>query len=386
MRSGPIRTELSATFKVFLRSKGALFWTIVFPVLLIVIFGAIFSNSGVATHTVYVQNLDGGADSLNFIDTMNATHSINVITVDPDVDASGFIKDHAVSSYLIIPKGFGQALTDPSGSVSIDLRLDASSSSAAVAGIISNVANTFNLQIANGHEYVTMAASNAIGSNFGYMDFFLPGVIGLMIMQNSVYFISGTWIEGKTSGIFKKLVTTPMTRGQWLMAKLLFELVIIMMSIGVIFLTGALLYGVQMTMTWPALLMVILGSGMFAGLGMMIIRFSGTGQSSYAALSAITFTMMFLSGSFFPLDQMPSYLRTVASVMPLTYVNNGLRDAMVYGNEGAALVSLAIVAVLFAVFFVAGIALTSWKEDGEGPSLRERLLRKQKTAEADIEV
>lgn len=373
MRHGPIITEFAATFKIFLRSKGAMFWTIAFPVLLIVVFGAIFSNAGAATHTVYVLNLDGGAGSQQFLEEMNATHAIEVRMVDPKVDSSQFIRQNAVSAFLIIPSGFDEAIKDRNGTAMVTLLSDRSSSSAAVLGILGNVADTFDLQVSQGHRYVSVASSSVVDSHSSYMDFFLPGVIGLTIMSNSVYFIAGTWTEGKTSGIFKKLATTPMARAQWLAAKMMFEMVMVMISIGVIFVTGMLLYNVYMSLTLSALAMILMASGMFIGLGMVIVRFASTEQSSNAAISAITFPMMFLSGSFFPLEQMPSYLRSIASVMPLTYVNDGLRDAMVFSNDSAMLIDLAIVALLFLVLFVAGATLNTWKEDGEGTSLLGRL-------------
>jgi ABC-2 type transport system permease protein len=72
--------------------------------------------------------------------------------------------------------------------------------------------------------------------------------------------------------------------------------------------------------------------------------------------------MMFLSGSFFPIESFPSVLQSVAAFLPLTYLNNGLRDTMVYGNDMAALLNLAVVLVIGIVVAVAASRLMSWKE------------------------
>jgi ABC-2 type transport system permease protein len=109
--------------------------------------------------------------------------------------------------------------------------------------------------------------------------------------------------------------------------------------------------------------MIIAGCLVFTGLGMMISRFSKDEESANAAASAITFPMMFLSGSFFALESMPSYLQMIAKVMPLTYLNEGLRDTMIYGNAESALFNLGVLAVLAVVFMAVGTYISKWNDD-----------------------
>lgn len=78
--------------------------------------------------------------------------------------------------------------------------------------------------------------------------------------------------------------------------------------------------------------------------------------------NAIGFPMMFLSGSFFPLEMMPGFLQVVAKGIPMTYMTNALRDTMLFGNNISALLNLLIVVALGTVLFVAGSKLMSWKE------------------------
>jgi ABC-2 type transport system permease protein len=82
-----------------------------------------------------------------------------------------------------------------------------------------------------------------------------------------------------------------------------------------------------------------------------------------AIANAIGFPMMFLSGCFFSVESFPSFLQGVAAVLPLTYLNNGLRDTMVYGNDAAALVNLAVVIVSGVVITLVASRLMSWKEE-----------------------
>lgn len=366
MKGHPVITDAVATLKVFSRRKMNMVWMVAFPIFLIIIFGALFSGAGSASYVIYVQDQDGTATSGHFINAMNQTHALDVRTVGPGVDVSQFIKDGSVTSFMIIPQGFESSLNEPNGTAMIELRSDGSSTSAkTVQGIVGAVANDFNLAKAQGHRYVTIAPTSIVQTNFGYIDFLIPGVMGLIIMTNSIFYISGIWMQGKRNGLFKKLVTTPMTKGQWLTSKILCGLVMISISITIIMLAGILIYGMKISITPMAVAIIVASTALFAGLGLLLTRFSKSEETSNMAISAITMPMMFLGGTFLPLEQMPSYLRAIASVMPLTYINNGLRDTMIYGNDAAALVCLAGIAVLGVIFFLAGVVLSTWKEDGE---------------------
>jgi ABC-2 type transport system permease protein len=366
MKGHPIVTDVVATLKTFYRDKANLVWVMAFPLFLIFIFGAVFSNTGSSTYTLNVQDQDGSAGSQQFLEALNGTHALNVQMVQPDADASQYITDHSLNCFMIIPPGFGDSLSDPNGSATIEMRVDQASTAAMTEqGIVNAVANDFNLAMANGHHYVVIAPSNIVQNSYGYVDFLIPGVMGLVVMTNSIFYINGIWMQGKTSGLFKKLATTPMTKGQWLTSKIICGLVMMSISIGIIMIAGTLFYGVSISITPVAVAIIIIGTALFSGLGMLLTRFTKTEESSNMALSVITMPMMFLGGTFFPLEQMPSYLRGVAEVMPLTYINNGLRDSMIYGNTGASLVALAVIAVLGIIFFVAGVMISTWKEDGE---------------------
>ena len=86
-----------------------------------------------------------------------------------------------------------------------------------------------------------------------------------------------------------------------------------------------------------------------------------------AAMSSIMgklgFLVMFLSGSLFPVDQMPWFLQIIAKISPLTYLNDGLRASMVTGNSSIILSSMAIIGVLAIVFFGLGVVTLKWKDD-----------------------
>lgn len=110
VRANRIAINFLAQVKMFFRSPGAVFWTVAFPVLLILLFGALFSASGATTYNLYVQDLDNTQESHDFTQALAATKVLNVIEVDQNVSASQYIKDHSIASFLILPKDFRNAL------------------------------------------------------------------------------------------------------------------------------------------------------------------------------------------------------------------------------------------------------------------------------------
>jgi len=100
----------------------------------------------------------------------------------------------------------------------------------------------------------------------------------------------------------------------------------------------------------------------FVGIGMILTRFAKEAQSAAAAANAIMFPMMFLSGSFFPIELMPGFLQKFAKTLPLFYVNEGLRASMVFEDNLAALRYSAVIGVFAVVVFILGTIASKWEE------------------------
>jgi len=96
---------------------------------------------------------------------------------------------------------------------------------------------------------------------------------------------------------------------------------------------GSLVFNVQVAGNWLLIGgLVLLGSLTFIALGYVIASFASTEEAANGMTSVVQFPLMFLSGTFFPIDAMPDALRAVARAMPLTYLGDALRQVMVGGT------------------------------------------------------
>ena len=125
---------------------------------------------------------------------------------------------------------------------------------------------------------------------------------------------------------------------------------------------GVFVFDMSATLTPLVLAFLAIGVLLFAGIGMLLGTVIRDPETGVAIANAIGFPMMFLSGSFFEIASFPPYMQTVAQFLPLTYLNDGLRDTMIYGNTESALGNLAVMIVIAVIFFVLASKLMSWKE------------------------
>ncbi|HMK46997.1 MAG TPA: ABC transporter permease, partial [Methanocella sp.] len=225
------------------------------------------------------------------------------------------------------------------------------------------VLNDFNLRLQGAKPVMTATPHDVATASISYLQFLLPGIIGLSIMSSSLMSTVGLSAGNRSKGIFRKLATTPISSLEWNAAKILYQVIIMVIIVALCLLVGWLVFGIhpEFNLWTPAF--VIAGAVAFAGLGMIIASFVKDEEMAGNAASIVSFPMMFLSGSLFPVDQMPWFLQIVAKILPLTYLNDGLRASMITNNGSVMLTSIAIVAGLAIVFFGVGILTLKWKED-----------------------
>jgi ABC-2 type transport system permease protein len=355
--------------KGWYRSRGGMFWSLAFPVILILLFGAIFSGVGNTKYTLYVQDRDQSQWSEGFNATLNATKLFNIVVVKADVNVTQYIKDKNIKDMIVIPEGFGQSILEsfanPSVTVNLSFYYDPSDTTTTqvVRSVVTSILQQINSNLSHGRTIIGVTEVKTITENFNFIDFFLPGMIGFTIMQGAIYGSIERNTKYRKDGILRKLLTTPVTRTEWILAKMLFMMFLAGLTTALISIIGIIVFGMTVNITPLVIVIVIATSFLFSGMGMLIGRFVKEEETADTAGGAISFPMMFLAGTFFPLEQMPQFLQVVAHALPLYYVNEGLRNSMIYMNQNDALLNGAVVIVFAAVFFIAGVILTKWKED-----------------------
>jgi len=353
----------------FYRSKEAVFFTFFFPIMLMVLFGYIFSGQGDTVYSVLVQDQDGSDLSHNLTKMLDDLKYIEVKKVPNGQDPGQYMKEHNENFLIVIPNGYGAAVVarlagDPNSSVNLTMMYDPSQTSASTKlQMTQAILQEVNKGLAGAKDTIHTEAKSITTRSYKFIEFFIPGVIGMTVMTSAVFGTIYDNNEFKQKGIARKLYTTPITRGEWVLSNMLYQLLLAVIYTILIIIIGWAMFGAWLDLNIFLPLVVVAEAFAFSGLGMLVGRAVKDSQSASALGNIITFPMMFLAGTFFPLEMMPGFLRTLAHVFPLYYVNESLREAMIFQNFGQASIYFMVIMAFAAVVFALGVLVTKWKQD-----------------------
>jgi ABC-2 type transport system permease protein len=194
--------------------------------------------------------------------------------------------------------------------------------------------------------------------NLNAISYFVPSMLGLSIMQVGI-FAAIPLVGDREKLILKRLAATPLRRWQLVGSNVLMRVLIALTQAVIIVAVGTLLFGVEVTGSLLVVAgFVVLGAMAFLALGYVIASFAKTEDAANGMTSMIQFPMMFLSGAFFRIDDMPQFLQVVARLIPLTYLADALRQVMV---GGVAFAPLGICALVLLGWLVVCFGIASRK-------------------------
>jgi ABC-2 type transport system permease protein len=359
-----IKADLTIFGRGYMRSRVGLFFSLIFPVILILMFGAIFSGNGSGPIPVYVQNNDGASQvSTGFISALNATNTMQITLVDSSANFSEYLTSHSATAGIVIPSGFGAGFA-AGNPVNVTIYGNPTSSTTGiVTGVTSAVVNEFNLQRVHGTPVMGVQQQSVVAKSYKYIDYLVPGLVGFSVLTSPMFALVNISSQYKRDKVFKQLSLTPLTKTEWLLSKITWYVVLTIISFFLMTALGVGLLGAHITFSLEIVPFLLLGPFLFVSLGMLVGTVSKSVESAAVVGNLVTFPMMFLSGTFFPVATMPAYLQNIAHVLPLFYLIDGLNNVMLYGNFGAALVDVGVLVVLSAVVFALAVRFFKWRED-----------------------
>jgi ABC-2 type transport system permease protein len=373
-----IGANLVVSIKTFSREKSVMFFTIAFPIILILVFGTIFLNQDNLSFDLYVQDLDQTNSSAQLVKILELNGKFRITTIDSSINATQYAKDKKLNLVLVIPSGYEKALArrlglvggipnaafrDPNASVTVSFIYDASASSTSTKiQIIRSGFAVVNQGMSGQPPFIRAAETPMLTKRYRFIEFFVPGIIAMSVMTSSLSGAVNMNAELRQKGVIRKLSTTPITRTDWILSNILYQFLLAVISTMAILVVSYAVFSVRLRINAWLFVFIVLEVFAFGGIGMILTRVANEAESATAAANFIMFPMMFLSGSFFPLEMMPGFLQTIARILPLYYVNEGLRAAMVLVDNMAALRYSAMIGVFATVVFVLGINTTKWEE------------------------
>ena len=369
IHSNIIWANIIVSIKSFYREKTVVFFRLAFPVILILVFGTIFMERDNEIFDLSVQDLDQTPSSEQLTEAIRISGRFNITQVPPAVDAQTYAKTHKRNLVVIIPKDFESSImqaalpkgeSNTSGApVSLTKIYDPSSFGVTTKiGVLDMVLAGINQEMSGKPSLIVSEQISILKKKYRFIEFFVPGIIAMAVMTASLFGAVNVNAELRQTGVLRKLSTTPITRVDWILSNVLYQFVLAVVSTAVMLLVSYIVFNVNLAINGWLVVFVALDVFSFVGLGMILTRVAREAESAAAAADALMFPMMFLSGTFFPVEMMPEFLQKFAKVLPLYYVNEGLRAAMVSVDHAAALECALIIGAFATVVFILGIMIT----------------------------
>src|SRR5271157_3637637 len=350
--------------KEFSRSKDQMVMLVFYPLLFMLMFGFIFPNSNsVAKQPIAVANLDGvNNGSIGYIvyDALNATNNTNEVpyfALNNATNASesaafdsikGEIQSKQIVAGIIIPANLTACIKNGT-ECNITVITDQTNPqmSLEMQNILSQVISNLGTYIAQEevnatllHFSITPINIAPLGVNYQglipgnptYFDFLAPGVLAIVIVFVLATGIPRAISYEKDTGTLDGLLAAPIGKISIILGKTLAQTVkghlqgLIALLVAV-YIFGAVING-SVALVFLILLLCIFS---FAGLFLIISSFADNETTANAVTSVISMPMMFLSGVFFPISQMPAWLQPICNVLPLTYAASALQKVMLLG-------------------------------------------------------
>lgn len=321
-----------AHVKMTYREKQAWFWGIFFPIILMVLFMFIFAGSDnvefKAKIAIVNENPNESAEML-----LQQIQQIPVFEIETGQSVSRelaeeWVKDKKVDAMIILP----ESTNTKAVLLTVNKENEVGATAQAVSGILNNFLQHANL-VAVGAMPTYELQMDTISSGsqqLKYTDFLLTGMIALAIAQSGLFGMVDL-VDMRRKGLLKRLRMTPARMDLYGLSDMTMRMIFSIIQLVLLSFIGILGFGAAVHINLMSLIVIfVIGALSFNALGFLISSFSKTIESYMGVANIASFMMMFLSGIFFPIEMMPSWLQSVSQVLPLTYFADGIRNSMVY--------------------------------------------------------
>lgn len=359
-----LRSLTAASMKMYFRNITAVFFTMFIPIILVVIFGLLNIGGGSATIHIGLTNNSKTVIAKNFEGSLKGIKTFKVDTLSQE-EARDKLAKGKIELQVIIPEDFGAATPEGLKSSAIKSYYnEGKPQNGQTAGlIIGQVLAAYNNQITGSPQILTLQSKGVKTNNLSYIDYLLPGIIALTIMQLGIFSVAFGFISYKTSGALRRMQATPLHPVNFIIAQGATRMVVGMLQVLILVGIGVLFFDMHLVGSiFNMLVMALVGTLTFLAIGFGIAGWAKDENQAAPVANLISFPMMFLSGTFFPRESFPAYLQTITDYMPLTYLADGMRRI---ANEGATLwmVRGDIIGLLvwFVVAFFIAIRVFKWE-------------------------
>jgi ABC-2 type transport system permease protein len=349
-----------ASLKMWFRDRQALFWSLFLPLTLMVIFGVLnFGSFGRIDLGVVDQSNNQASQGLALL--INSVDAFNVSLNGTEGSERQALAAGNRDLVVIIPPNFGPS----NGPIALQVLYNQGQPREAQVGqaILRQMLDELTFTLTDASRLFVVNAQPVDSRNLRFIDFLMPGIVAMAIMQMGLFSVAFAFVQLKKQGILRRLLATPIQPASFLFAQVFTRLVVSILQTLILIGVAVLFFHVQLVGNiLVILLLALIGGAVFISMGFAISGWAKSEEVAAPIANVIALPMMFLSGVFFPREAMPAVLQRVTDYLPLTYLAEALRNVAI---DGASLwsqwLNLVGLAVWLTFCFVAAVRLFRWE-------------------------
>jgi len=342
-----------AIFKGFLRDRTSVFFAVIFPLMFLVLFGGLFSDQDQAK----VEMIEVGDVALFDKlpdDAQKAFDETFDVTRSDDLDA-------AIAK---VRKGDADVAVEAKGDEIVAHYTQTEQVKAAITqGALRAFVDGANVAVSGQPPRFSLETERVEDDSLTTIQFFTPGLLGWAVAMSAAFGAAATIQGWRQSKLLRRLQLAPVSTRTVVGARVTVTIAIALGQLAIFIGLGAAAFGLTLTGSWwMSIPLLVVGTLCFMSVGLLAGAVTATVEGAVNAANFIVLPMAFLSGSFFPLDGAPGWLRTISNALPLKHLNEAMLDVMVRGEGPAsALPTIGILAAFALVVTLVAARLFRWE-------------------------
>lgn len=330
------KTLTVASIKMYFRNRTAVFFTLFIPVMFILIFGA-FNSTKQSSFKLDIVNLSNTELGNSFNKSLGENKDVFNSTQQTDLGvAKDRLEKGKTDLVLVIPAEFGQLDTSTNTFKVTQIQTyynkgqpQAGQAASLVAG---QIISGFNNQVTKTPVLFKVNAEGVSTNGLSYLDYLVPGIVALSIMQLGIFSIAFAFVSFKSSGALRRLFVTPTHPVAFIFGQSVARMIIGVLQVGLLIGLSVVIFKVQIVGSMLNIfILAFLGVLVFLAFGFAIAGWAKDENQAAPVANLISFPMLFLSGTFIPRDTLPEWLQKVTGFLPLTYLADAMRQVSTQG-------------------------------------------------------
>jgi ABC-2 type transport system permease protein len=342
-----------AIVRGFLRDRASVFFSVVFPLMFLVLFGGLLGSQGQSEvdlvqvgEVALLDEMDADARAA-FDDTFQVTRS-----------------DDLTSAIAEVRRGDADVAIEMSGDTLVAHYTETDQVKAAVTqGALRAFVDGTNVAQSGEPPRFVLETERVEDESLDTIQFVTPGLLGWAVAMSAAFGAAATLQGWRQTKLLRRLQLAPVSTRTVVAARVAVTLGIALVQMAIFLGLGAAAFGLTLTGSWwAAVPLVVVGTLCFMAIGLLAGALARTTEGAVNAANIVVLPMAFLSGSFFDLSAAPGWLQAISNVLPLKHLNEGMLDVMVRGEGAAAvLVPMAVLAAFAIVVTLAAARIFRWE-------------------------